>query len=181
MDKLTKNFCLEKYGLRVRLVDSTDAEFILSLRTNPKLSRYIHNTKDDLERQIKWISDYKDREAAGQEYYFIYYCEGNPIGVNRIYDIHETWATGGSWICAIGCSPQQSVGTSLICRDIMFDYLGLSEDRFDVRKENKLVVRMHKMFGAIIIEESDIDYKFLLKKEVYNNNKGRILRLLNIH
>ena len=70
-NKIPENFTIERYGLNVRLVEEKDAGFILSLRTNPKLSRYIHNTDDSLDKQRQWIRDYKKRELEGKDYYFI--------------------------------------------------------------------------------------------------------------
>ena len=48
MIKLSSDFNLDKYGLHVRLVNEDDAEFIVSLRTDPKLSRFIHDTGNDV-------------------------------------------------------------------------------------------------------------------------------------
>ena len=178
MNKLPENFTIERYGLNVRLVEEKDAGFILSLRTNPKLSRYIHNTDDSLDKQRQWIRDYKKRELEGKDYYFIYYYEGKPIGVNRIYDIHDSWATGGSWVCLPGCDPQQSIATSMILREIMFEVLNLEEDRFDVRKGNRMVIKAHKMFGAHVTGESDEDYYLSLSKNSYFNNRQRFIEML---
>lgn len=178
MNKLPENFTIERYGLIVRLVEEKDAGFILSLRTNPKLSRYIHNTDDSLDKQRQWIRDYKKRELEDKDYYFIYYYEGKPIGVNRIYDIHDSWATGGSWVCLPGCDPQQSIATSMILREIMFEVLNLEEDRFDVRKGNRMVIKAHKMFGAHVTGESDEDYYFSLSKNSYFNNRQRFIEML---
>lgn len=178
MNKLPENFTIERYGLNVRLVEEKDAGFILSLRTNPKLSRYIHNTDDSLDKQREWIREYKKREFEGKDYYFIYYYGGKPIGVNRIYDIHDRWATGGSWVCIPGCDPQQSIATSMILREIMFEILNLEEDRFDVRKGNRMVIKAHKMFGAHVTGESDEDYYFSLSKNSYFNNRQRFIEML---
>ncbi len=68
--QLPSNFELEKYGLHVRLVREEDAEFILQLRTDPLLSRFLHATKNNLQKQKEWIRDYKLREAKGEDYYF---------------------------------------------------------------------------------------------------------------
>ena len=180
MIHLDANFTLNKYGLFVRLVNENDSEFIMSLRNNPKLSRFIHSTDNDVEKQKEWIRNYKIREKDGLDYYFIYYNENTPIGLNRIYDIHETWATGGSWLCVPGLDTQQSIATSIINRDIMFELLGLAEDRFDVRKGNKHVIKMHKMFGAEITSENEIDWFFTLKSEIYFQKRIEMMELLGI-
>ena len=47
MNKLNSNFKLEKYGLEVRFVEEKDAQFILGLRTDSRLGRYISETSLD--------------------------------------------------------------------------------------------------------------------------------------
>ena len=63
---------IEKYGLKARLVEEQDAAFILSLRTDPKLSRFLHPTENDEEKQRAYIRGYKEREKQGKDYYFIF-------------------------------------------------------------------------------------------------------------
>jgi hypothetical protein len=89
MKKLPENFTLERYGLQVRLVNEGDAEFIVALRTDPRLSRYIHETSPSIEAQKEWIGNYKKREAQGLDYYFMFSVNGLRQGVARIYDITE--------------------------------------------------------------------------------------------
>ena len=68
MIKLPSDFETDRYGLHVRLVREEDAEFIVKLRTDPKLGRYIHATDNNVEKQRKWIRDYKKRENDGIQY-----------------------------------------------------------------------------------------------------------------
>lgn len=180
MKKLPSDFTYQRYGITVRFVQEGDAEFILSLRTNSKLARYIHATSMDISKQIEWTREYKKREQIGLDYYFIYSFNNQYIGVNRIYDITADSATGGSWVCRPNTDAEVSVATLLIMRDIMFEELGLQYDKFDVRKENKQVQRIHKMMGAKIVAESDIDYFFELNREDYFINKDNIIELLNL-
>lgn len=182
MNKLPENFQLLRYGLSVRLVNEEDAEFILSLRNNPKLSKFINPTSGDVNQQREWIRLYKDREAKGLDYYFIYYLDEMPIGLNRIYDIDEdnNCATGGSWICTPGLPDHIPVLTLIIMREILFDELNLSIDKFDVRKKNSQVLRIHKLFGALVVSEDEIDYFLTLTKDDFNSKKKFILDLLNI-
>ena len=177
---LSSDFDMSKYGLHARLVVESDAEFILSLRTNQKLSRYIHSTSNDVEKQRAWISDYKQREKAGKEYYFIYDVDGKPLGVNRIYSIKGKVCTGGSWICRPQSDYKKAIATLLFIRDIMFETLGFEKELFDVRKENLNVLKTHKMMGATLTGESDIDYFFELDKDKYFKNRNRIISLLKL-
>ncbi|WP_165157667.1 hypothetical protein [Parabacteroides sp. ZJ-118] len=178
--KLNKDFTFYRYGIDVRLANEDDSEFLLSLRTNEKLSRFIHPTDNDLEKQRKWMRDYKKREVEGLDYYFIYSFENIPFAANRIYDINETCATGGSWVCKPGTEAECSVSSLLIMRDVMFEILGLDYDKFDVRKGNKQVQKIHKMMGAEKVGETDLDYLYSLFKEDYFVRRNSIIELLNL-
>ncbi|HOS17100.1 MAG TPA: hypothetical protein PKX15_08845 [Bacteroidales bacterium] len=180
MGILLNDFFLNRYGLNVRFVDENDAKFILELRVNPKLNKYIHYTEDDINKQIVWIKDYKLREKKGLEYYFIFLENKSPIGVFRIYNIKKTYATIGSWICKPDLIPEKSIATYIIGNEIFFDYLNLKESRFDVRKDNKHVVKLHKLFGAQIINENELDYFLKLSDSDFNNNKRKIINLLSL-
>ena len=178
MTKLPSNFELDRYGLHVRLVREEDAEFILRLRTDEKLARYLHATDDNVEKQVEWIKQYKIRETAGEDYYFIYDKDGQNIGVNRIYDINydQEQLTAGSWICK--AEGMISIYTIIILRDIMFDIMGAKCDCFDVRKGNKKVQRLHEMCGAQKVSEDEQNYYYCLTSEDYKQNKEQILKLL---
>lgn len=180
MNILSEDFELERYGVKARLVTEQDAPFILSLRTDEKLSRFLHKTDDDLAKQLGWMKAYKERERKGLDYYFIYANADGPFGLNRIYDIHDDCGTGGSWLCKPGSDVEASIATLLIMRDIMFERMGLQYDLFDVRKGNKHVQKIHKMMGAQPIGETDLDYLFRLSKSDYQASKENILQLLNL-
>lgn len=179
---IDNTFKYSAYGIEVRLADLEDSEFILSLRTNDKLSRFIHSTDNDVEKQISWMKEYKKRENKGEDYYFVYSKNGVPFGVNRIYDIsaEKNTGTGGSWLCKRGTDVEDSMATLVIMRDIMFDILNLDYDIFDVRKQNKKVQNIHIMLGAKNIGETELDFLYSLSKEDYKKNKDSFLKLLNI-
>ena len=171
MKKLSKSFSLARYGIDARLVEESDAEFILSLRTDTYHTRFIHSTENNLEKQIEWIKRYKEREKEGREYYFVYSKEGEQMGLSRVYNIFEYYGTSGSWLCKPNNDPQSSLATYLLMHDIMFQDIELNLSIFDVRKENKKVWRLHESFGAMRIGESDIDYYFSLFKDNYFEKK----------
>ena len=168
MNTLPKDFQIRKYGLFCRLVDVDDVDFILKLRTNKKLSKNIHQTDDDRQAQIDWIKQYKQREAEGREYYFIFYKNDTPVALERVYNINSIYATPGSWIIDPDYSSTDIVlATSFILGYIIYDLLGIELSIFDVRKANKQVVKFHKMVGAKIFVESDIDYFFYKTRQIY--------------
>lgn len=177
---LDKNFQLDKYGLHVRLVNEGDAEYIVSLRTDPKLGKFLSATQNDIEIQKQWIKDYKKREKLGLDYYFIYLHEGKRIGLNRIYNINGKTATAGSWICSPNLPFEYPIITMVIIREIFFEILELDIDLFDTRKENKKVIKMHHLLGAHKIFENDIDVFHYLTKEDFKNSKPKFLKYINI-
>lgn len=180
VNKLPEDFTLHRYEIDVRLVNEDDAEFILSLRTNPQLTRFLHPTDNDLEKQKEWIRKYKKRESEGTDYYFIYSYKGGEFGLNRIYDIHEKSCTGGSWLCTPGTNTEHVVATALISRDIMFEILKLKEDNFDVRKGNHKVLKFHKMMGSVKTSETELDILFQSTPETYFPKRNKIIKLLNL-
>lgn len=179
--KLPANFRLHRYGIDVRLVNEADAEFILGLRTNIKLSRFLHPTDNDLEKQKEWIRQYKYREREGKDYYFIYSSQNVNFGLNRIYNIEGNKCTGGSWICMPGTPPEKAIPSMILARDIMFEFLDLEEDNFDVRKGNHAVLKFHRMMSCIQTGETELDILFTATKETHLTGRNRIIKLLGIN
>lgn len=182
MKILPDNFELDRYGLHVRLVREEDASFIVKLRTNPRFAKFLHQTDSDVSVQQEWIKQYKLRESNGEDFYFIFYLQSNPVGVIRIYDVdrRNKKATVGSWVCDLDLPMQIPISTLIICREILFDSLGIEKDCFDVKKGNKHVLRVHKMMGAEVVTEDDDTYYFELSRDTFEEKKKEILSLLNI-
>ncbi|MDR0506471.1 MAG: GNAT family N-acetyltransferase [Dysgonamonadaceae bacterium] len=180
MKQIDFNIFKKKYDIQVRFVTESDVPFILKLRTDPELSRHLHKTENNIEQQIQWIREYKKREAAGEDYYFHYSRDNIEIGVNRIYDIETDRATGGSWICEKKLPMELPVLSLIIIREIMFEQLNLQYDCFDVRKDNKKVIKTHLLFGAEKTGEDDFNNYYILTKENFYRNRNKILGILNI-
>lgn len=184
--KLENDFKLSKYGLDIRLVNENDAEFIVKLRTHPKLSRYIHKTNCDIEKQKSWILAYKEREKAGQEYYFIFHKEKIPLGVIRLYNIQNETYTTGSWVFDPEAPFEAAIFGVLVANTIGFEILdkktSVSPD--GVCESNKTVIRFHKMIGREFTgkifdpEIGEFYYTTKLTKENFLKNKDKIERLL---
>ena len=181
MNKLPSNFEIDRYGLHGRFVCEEDAEFILSLRTNPVLSKYLHAVDNDLEKQQQWIQSYKEREVRGEDYYFIFYSETTPIGLIRVCDIDyfKRIATVGSWCCTPNLPINFPILVLVICREIMFEMIGVETDLFNVRLGNKKVLRVHKLMGAKITSNDECNYYLSLAKEDFEKNKTEIINLIN--
>jgi len=182
MNKIDKDFELDKYGMHVRFVNEADAEYIVKLRSDSKLGKFLSITQNDIITQKQWIRDYKIREELGQEYYFFYSYQGIPVGVNRIYNINikDKTATSGSWICSPNLPFELPFLTVILIREFFFELLQLETDHFDTRKGNKRVIRMHNILGAQKTGESDIDVFHCLTKEAFKKNKPKLLEYVGI-
>ena len=178
MKKLSPNFEIVKYGLHVRLVREEDAEFIVRLRTDERLGRYIHATSNDVEKQQEWIKAYKQREAGGSEYYFIFETgAGNPLGVYRLYEISEQYFTSGSWIFLPDSPMGASMIAFIIAREIAWDIVPDAINLYDIKKANKSVLLFTSTFTPKVIRETVDTFYFENTKEDFNNHKDQVLRL----
>lgn len=177
---------MDMFGLHFRTVTEDDAAFILKLRANEHLSRFIHSTENDLDKQKVWIRNYKEKEKEGKEYYFIFFKNNIPVGLNRIYNIQENVFTTGSWIFDENAPIECSVASALIIRIIGFEMLGLElENGFDGCHENNTkVLKFNKMLGmkesGRILDEKGTYITMTLTKDDFERNKSKLISLLNL-
>lgn len=181
---LPENFIMEKYGLFSRFVNEEDAEFIIKLRTDPKLGKLIHDTSSSLEKQLEWIRNYKIRERKGEDYYFIFFKDNRPVGLNRMYCIHGTTFTTGSWVFSPETSFDSCVAASIMVRELAFEQMGMElEDGWDgVHVDNHKVIKFNKMIG---LKETgrfmDVKGEYIamqLSKNDFEKNKTKILKYI---
>lgn len=181
---LPADFKIEKYGLYARFVEEKDADFILKLRTNPVLSRFLHATDSDVEKQKAWIRGYKERERRGEDYYFIFFKDNNPVGLNRIYSIHDKTFTTGSWLFDPNAPFECSIAASIIVRELAFEEMGFElEDGYDgVHVNNKQVYKFNKLIGLKETRRyKDENGEFIcmqLTKNDFEKNKIKLLKLI---
>jgi len=148
-----------------REVTVDDADFIITLRTDPEKSRHLSVTEHDIEKQKRFISNY----LTGQtDYYFIISdWDFRPFGSIRIYDIREDSFCWGSWILAKDAPNNAAIESALLIYDFAFFSLHYKKSHFDVRKENHRVVDFHKRFGACIVNEDNLNFYFEYTLDAY--------------
>jgi len=169
---------LGRYSV-LRPVREEDAAFIVSLRTNPQLSRHISATDSSVESQRQWIRGFLERAAHGLEYYFIV-CDlqGRSWGTVRLYDIKDDACTGGSWLMTQGSPLSASFESYLAPMFLAFEVLKLHVMHIDVRKENKRVWRWHESCGAVFQRETDMDRYYDYPRSIYPGIAEKIDKLL---
>ena len=175
---LPQDFEQERYGLSMRLVDKSDAEFIIKLRTDPVLSKYLHPISSSKAEQVKWIEDYKLKEQMGSEYYFVFSVKGFRIGLERIYNIEDDTFTHGSLVFDYSAPLGSSILADISTREIGFDLLDKQYNLFDVRKGNTSVIDYHKMFKPKLIREDLDSYFYVLDKLDFSVNKNKYLKIV---
>lgn len=183
MKKLQKNFSIEKYGLKVQLVNENDADFILSLRADPNRTKHMVTLENDIEKQKKWIREYKKREEEGIDYYFIFSdTEENPIGVSRFshIDFIEKTAKSSSWVAIEGLiyEPLKMV---LMSNEIIFNSLGIETSWGEVFKNNNSVIKIFKLFGYKF-KDSGLDYYYFTieKNDFFKACENNIINRLKV-
>lgn len=163
--------------IRFRLVEVDDAEFILSLRLDPKYNKFISHVQSDIALQQDWIRKYKSEEEAGAQYYFIIErIDGTPCGTVRIYDFRTDSFSWGSWILNAGKPRLAAVESAFLVYKFGFEVLGFQRSHFEVVKGNKAVSKFHQKMGAVKTWEDAENLYFEITKESVQKAKEIILK-----
>jgi len=170
------------YGSYFRLVEIEDAEFIVSLRNDEKLSRHINATSAQIEDQINWLKEYKIREERGRDFYIICLKEDRTtkLGLNRIYDITADYFEFGSWVYSPEADSNTSILGDLFVKSLAFEKLHLKICNLQVRKKNRRVLWYTKSFNPIMVGEDELSYYFELNHDNFSMQRAKLLKLLNI-
>jgi RimJ/RimL family protein N-acetyltransferase len=166
-----------KYKSYLRFVEPEDAEYIVQLRTDQELSRYLTASPADVEKQRNWIVNYKDRELQGDEFYYVIMSEGAEHGVVRMYDFREIGGersfSWGSWIIPPPRPSGLVTFSALLMYEIGFDALQFPRAHFEVVKGNAGVVAFHTRAGAVLESEDDEKFYFRYLPAHYQEFRAR--------
>jgi acetyltransferase-like isoleucine patch superfamily enzyme len=176
--KVHKKF-MQVENITLRLIDKSDAGFIIDLRTDQKLGQNISWTSPNLQDQIEWIERYKKRESNKEEFYFIFEdANQKPWGTIRLYDFKENSFTIGSWLCLPDNKEQLAIKAWLLSVEYGFEKLGFSSCLFDVRKKNISVLYFAYLFHPEIINDDELNYYFRLDKDLFYKYREKVIKLL---
>lgn len=161
---------LEGNIINLRLVEEEDAEFIVDLRTNQELSKFISSTSIDIYEQKNWIKDYKIREKNKEEFYFIVENKDKTsCGTIRIYNINYEIKRGtwGSFI--LGKMRPEGASNEVIELSLKFAFekLKLKKMYLDVRKENYKAIHIYEKNGFIRLAEDRLNLYYIIEKATY--------------
>ncbi|MDU7781538.1 GNAT family N-acetyltransferase [Aeromonas caviae] len=156
---------LESKTINMRLIDESDAEFVLKLRSDERYNKFLSSVNSDINSQRDWIRKYKEDEISNKQFYFIIERkDGVPCGTVRVYDIKENSFCWGSWILNEDKTHYAAIESALMVYDFGFNRLGFNKSHFEVIRGNLKVVSFHKKFGAVMIGEDDDHYYFEITK-----------------
>lgn len=166
-------------NLRLRLILPQDALYVHELRINPAYNTHLSAVNGTVDDQRRWIEAYKEREAAGQEFYFIIARNnGVPCGTVRIYDIRTDSFTWGSWILDHNKPPKAALESALLVYQFAFDVLGKVQAVFDVRRDNARTLMFHRRFGANETHGDDTDLFFTYPRSQFEVDRVRLHQAL---
>ena len=161
--KLTKNLYLKE-------VDIKDVDYILKLRTDKYLSKYLNHTPNNRKKQIKWLKDYFIRRKKKEEYYFIFQIKKNSsyknLGFSRIIKIKNDTFHFGGWILQKNNKPWIALECCLAIYEYAFNYLNYKKCLLWINLKNLAVIKYHKSLGAKYVKK---DKKEIFLKFNFNN------------
>ena len=142
------DYKLEGKYVTLRSVEESDAEFILSVRNDPRISKYLPPLNVTVEQQRQWIA--KQRSDNNSYYFLLETPKGEPIGSISVYDIKGDTAETGRF-CSLG-DPASNIETCIMLNDFCFDALSLKSIHIWVYEGNKPVIALNQSFGYVWVD-----------------------------
>jgi RimJ/RimL family protein N-acetyltransferase len=171
------SYQLQSKTINLKLAEIKDFAFIHSLRLDPELSRYLTKVDNDINGQIKWLENYKSREQANQEFYFIAHRNDNatPCGTVRIYNIDYANGTfeWGSFILNSNKTYSASLEVAILAYQFAFERLQLKQALFNVDKLNTKAVKFHQKLEATFIKDDNVNLYFSFNYQQYQNVRAK--------
>ncbi|MCC3703453.1 GNAT family N-acetyltransferase [Rouxiella badensis] len=168
----------------LRPVEISDYEFIHSLRVAPKSTKFLSIVDDDPLQQKRWLEQYKKREDAGEECYFLIQRVDNAqsVGSLRAYNIDNEKKTAqcGSWILNENKTMTSAVESILLLCEVM-DELGMKKVIVDARKDHAMALRFIKKISQRFHSEDATNFYYeidmpVIMTEFYKDNHHYIER-----
>lgn len=151
----------------LKSVTTNDAEFILELRQDSELNKFISSTSPSLENQRVWISNYLIRENEKKEIYFIVKDKKyNSCGTVRLYEINSVKkeCTWGSFMLNKARPNGASYETIKLSLGYAFDILNMKKVFLDVRKQNEKAIHIYEKVGFRRVNEDLENYYYSIEK-----------------
>lgn len=170
---------VEGPNLTLRLIDPADADYVHALRTDPVYNRHLSKVRGTALDQRRWIEDYKAREAALRElYYVIERKDGVRCGLVRLYDIEDGSYTWGSWILDHNKPPKAALESAVLSFGVGFDRLGCCAAHLDVRIGNDKALAFYQRLKMTELRRDGSDVYFLYPRSQFEADRAGYLAIL---
>lgn len=157
-------------GMRIvlRSVVEDDAEFILTLRLNPELNKFIHATDASAEKQRQWIR--RQQKRANDYYMIIEDLRGRGLGTIGVYNIDplQRQFEWGRWLIVPGTPFHVAAESALLAYYFGFVQLDLEQAVFVIKTPNVNVFEyFHTSLRSEIIRKDEEETWFRFRKEAF--------------
>ena len=166
--------------MAMRLVESSDAAFIHGLRTDPDFNRHLSAVTGDVEDQRAWIENYKQREAEGREFYYVFerLDDGRACGVVRLYELEPGSFTWGSWIMAANKPAKGALESALLSFTMGFEQLDRPLALVDVRRDNDHALAFYQRLGMRELRRDEQDIYMDYSREQFRETRDGLWRVV---
>lgn len=165
------NISLTCARFRLRPVTLEDSPFIVQLRKDPLLNRFVHEISGSVKDQATWIERYFERSG---DYYFIVEDarSAEPHGTIGLYEVANdaSEALFGRWVIRRGS--MAALESAWLIYEVGFTLLGVGSVYTLALTQNLPVVSFHDSFGASRI--AVIGERFLVRGELHSAVEHRI-------
>jgi RimJ/RimL family protein N-acetyltransferase len=166
-------------NLVLRLVVPEDASYIHGLRVDTAYNTHLSEVRGAISEQRTWIEDYKKREAAEKElYYIITRYDGRPCGTVRLYDIKEESFTWGSWILDHNKVTKAALESAVLSFGVGFERLATKLAHIDVCRDNTRAINFYRRFGMIETHCIAQKMSFIYTRSCFLTDRDRYLQIL---
>lgn len=156
----------------LKAVEIEDAEFTLSIRQDPGITKHLPHIDITLEQQREWIR--KQREEEKGYFFVVWDKQGNRIGTMGIYDIEGNTGEGGR--LAMYGDAFQKIEAGLLMSEFEFETLQMDHIIGWIEADNAPALRWNKWFGATF-DEPEMDKRGkMIRKIVTTRDNARIAR-----
>ncbi|WP_223428214.1 GNAT family N-acetyltransferase [Tateyamaria pelophila] len=165
--------------MTLRLIQPEDAAYVHGLRSNPVYNTHLSKVTGTADSQRKWIEDYKAREDARQEFYYVIERkDGTRCGLVRLYDIEAESFTWGSWILDENKTRKAALESAVLSFGIGFESLGLARALVDVRIGNTHAKGFYRRLGMSEINRTDQDVFFVYPQERFQADRADHMKII---
>ena len=154
--KITKNLYLKEVSIK-------DVNYILKLRTDKFLSKYLNHTPKNKNKKLVWLKEYIIRRKNKTEFYFIFQLKKKTnfknLGFARIIKLKKDTFHFGGWILQKNTKPWVALECCLSIYEYAFNHLNYKKCLLWINLKNLDIIKYHKFLGAKYIKKD--------KKEIF--------------